>query len=179
LVNAIAHAVLPFLNKPYAIFGYSMGALVAFELSQLLSSEYNLTPLDLFVAARHAPQIPNPKLPIYNLPEAEFIQELRSFDATPDAVLENRELMELFLPIIRADFAVLDTYRYTSDRTLNCPITVFGGLQDQKVSYADLTAWKTQTSNTFSLQMVDGNHFFIHSALEILLKTIAKKLTVR
>jgi len=179
LVSATTNALLPYLNKPFAIFGYSMGALVAFELTRLLSFEYNFTPLHLFVAARHAPQIRGSALPIYNLPETEFIHQLRRFDGISNAVLENQELMQLFLPILRADFAVLDTYSYRSHGTLDFPITVFGGLQDQTVSYANLLPWKEQTSSIFSLQMVSGNHFFIHSAQDILLKTITEKLNVK
>ena len=176
LVNAAAEALLPYLHKPFAIFGYSMGALIGFELTRILRSKYNITPLHLFVAARRAPQIPDPKPPIYDLPDAELIQEIIRLNGTPNAVIENQELMRLFIPILRADFRVLDTYNYTNQSPLTCPITVFGGLQDKEISYDYLTAWQEQTTASFAIRMLDGDHFFIHSSPSLLFKTIAEKL---
>ncbi|MBD2385834.1 thioesterase II family protein [Cylindrospermum sp. FACHB-282] len=178
LVSEIAANLIPFLDKPFAIFGHSMGALISFELTRLLGSKYGLSPLHLFISARRAPQIPSRKPPIYNLPEAEFLEELRLLNGTPKAVLENKELMQLFLPLLRADFAVLDTYVYSHQGTLDCPMTVFGGLQDQEVSYDELLAWKEQAIASFSLQMIEGDHFFIHSAKSVLLQSLEKQLQI-
>lgn len=179
LVSELAQNLLPFLDKPFAIFGHSMGALISFELTHLLRFKYGLTPLHLFISARRAPQILPTKPPIHNLPEAEFLEELRLLNGTPKAVLENAELMQLFLPVLRADFAILETYVYTQKPPLACPITVFGGLQDREVSYGNLEAWREQAIASFSLQMIDGDHFFIHSAQNILLQSIVQQLQVR
>ncbi|AFZ23209.1 putative thioesterase involved in non-ribosomal peptide biosynthesis [Cylindrospermum stagnale PCC 7417] len=177
LVSEIAENMTPFLDKPFAIFGHSMGALISFELTHLLRSQYGLTPLHLFISARRAPQIPRTKRPIHNLPEAEFLEELRCLNGTPKAVLKNEELMQVFLPVLRADFAVLETYVYTQKPTIDCPVSVFGGLQDQEVSYDDLLGWQEQAMGTsFSLQMIEGDHFFIHSAQAVLLQSLGKKL---
>ncbi|MBD6618340.1 thioesterase [Komarekiella sp. 'clone 1'] len=179
LVKAIASELIPYLDKPFAFFGHSMGGLISFELTRLLRSQYNLNPFHLFISARLAPQIPLTKPPLHTLPEPELLEELRNFNGTPEAVLENQALMELFLPILRADFAVVETYVYTQEPPLECPITVFGGLQDQEVSYEALQAWRQQTIAAFSLQMFDGAHFFIHSEQAALLKSIAKELQMR
>ncbi|MBW4564798.1 MAG: thioesterase II family protein [Mojavia pulchra JT2-VF2] len=176
LVDAIASNIHPYLDKPFAFFGHSMGGLVSFELARLLRKNYGILPVHLFVSGRRAPQIPDADPPIHNLPESAFIKELRHLNGTPKAVLENVELMQLFVPILRADFAVLETYVYTPEPPLNCPITVFGGLQDSEVGCDELQAWQEQTKAAFSLNMFPGDHFFLHSAQSLLLEKLAKYL---
>jgi medium-chain acyl-[acyl-carrier-protein] hydrolase len=177
LVRIAAHALLPYLDKPFAFFSHSMGAIISFELARYLRDEEGLKPLHLFVAGRRAPQLPETDVPTYNLPEADFIQELRRLQGTPEEVLENPELMELMLPILRADFELIQTYHYTDEAPLDCPITAFGGEQDEGVSLADLEAWREQTTNTFSLHILPGNHFFLNTARPLLLKTVARELS--
>jgi medium-chain acyl-[acyl-carrier-protein] hydrolase len=176
LVNAIASVISPYLDKPFAFFGHSMGGLVSFELTRLLRQNYGLLPVHLFISGRRAPQLPDSKLPIHNLPEPEFIAELHRLNGTPPAVLENTELMQLFLPILRADFAVLETYIYRLEPLLECPITVFGGLEDTEVDCNQLQAWQEQTKADFNLHMFPGNHFFIHSTQALLLKVLEQHL---
>ncbi|MBD2507082.1 thioesterase [Nostoc muscorum FACHB-395] len=179
LVEAIAPVLLPYLDKPFAFFGHSMGGLVSFELTRLLRSQYNLTPFHLFISARRAPQLPPIKPPLHILSDHDLQNELRSLNGTPKAVLESEELMQIFLPILRADFAVLETYIYTPKQALECPITAFGGLQDQDVSHEDLQAWREQTITAFSLHELNGDHFFIHSHQELLFKLIYQELQMR
>ncbi len=176
LIQALARALLPYLDKPFAFFGHSMGGLVSFELAHLLRKNYDLSPVHLFISGRRAPQVSVSEPPIHHLPEAEFLNELRHLNGTPEAVLENAELMELFLPALRADFAVLETYVYIPKPRLDCPITVLGGLQDFEVSCEDLEAWREQTNTAFSMQMFQGDHFFIHSAQSLLLQFLAREL---
>ncbi|WP_373528341.1 thioesterase II family protein [Nostoc sp.] len=173
LVEAIAQALISYLDKPFAFFGYSMGGLVSFELTRLLRSKYSLAPFHLFISARRAPQIPLTKPLLHVLSDRDLLKELHSLNGTPRAVLENPELMQIFLPILRADFAVLETYIYTQEQPLECPITVFGGLQDKEISHEALQAWREQTIADFSLQMFNDDHFFIHSHQELLLKFIS------
>ncbi|BAT56834.1 putative thioesterase (plasmid) [Nostoc sp. NIES-3756] len=177
LVDAIASNIYPYLDKPFAFFGHSMGGLVSFELARLLRKRYGMVPAHLFISGRRAPQIPDTDSPIHNLPEPAFIEELRHLNGTPPAVLENAELMQLFLPILRSDFAVLETYTYTPEPPLECPITVFGGLQDSKVGCHEMQAWQEQTKADFNLHMFPGNHFFLHSSQSVLLEKLAKCLS--
>ncbi len=179
LVQAIAQALLPHLNKPFAFFGHSMGALISFELARLLRKQNEREPLHLFVSGRRAPQIPSQEPPIHTLPEPAFLDKLRRLNGTPKAVLENVELMQMLLPTLRADFAVIETYVYATESPLNCPITAFGGLQDVEVNFDDLQAWRRQTNASFSLQMLPGDHFFLHSAQAMLLQSLAQQLQAR
>jgi len=172
LIHTLKAALLPSLTKPFAFFGHSMGALISYELAQTLQQDHDLHPRHLFVSGHRAPHIPDPDLPIHALPKAEFLDTLRRYNGTPEAVLQNAELMELLLPTLRADFALIETYRYTPHPPLNCPITAFGGLQDWKTSTDNLEAWREHTRTTFSLQMFPGDHFFIHSAQTSLLKAL-------
>jgi len=153
-----------------------MGALVSFELARLLRKQYGLEPLHLFVSGQQAPQIPNLDPPIHVLSEPVFKEELHRLNGTSKAVLENAELMQLLLPILRADFAVLETYVYTTESPFNFPITAFGGLHDREVSYNELQAWQEQTNAAFLLQMFPGNHFFLHSAQSLLLQFLSQEL---
>lgn len=178
LVSAIATSILPSLDKPFAFFGHSMGGLVSFELARLLRAKYNIQPAYLFISGRHAPQIPSPASPIHDLPEPEFIAQLRRLNGTPQAVLENAELMQILIPILRADFAVLENYTYIDEPPSDCAITLFGGLEDKEVSYNQLEAWRDMTTSSFHLQMFRGDHFFLHSAQHLLLQSIAQKLEV-
>lgn len=177
LVDAIASHIYPYLDKPFAFLGHSMGAWINFELTRLLRRKYGIIPVNLFISARRAPHLPSSEAVIHNLPEADFIEELRHLNGTPSEVLENAELMELFLPILRADFAVLETYIYTPESPLECPIIAFGGLEDARVSFDELQAWQEHTKADFSLHMFPGDHFFINSAQLPLLETLTKYLS--
>jgi len=176
LVSAIAPILLPYLDKPFAFFGHSMGGLLSFELARYLREQYGKIPFGLFVSASRAPQIPSPKPPIHLLPDTEFKQELHRLNGTPASVLQNNELMQILIPILRADFAVLETYVYTQEPPLECPIVAFGGLEDQEVTVEELERWRSQTQSSFKLQMFSGDHFFIHSAQSLLLENLSQHL---
>lgn len=176
LLPTLAEAIHPYLNMPFAFFGHSMGALIAFELARQLGRQYNLSPVHLFVSGRRAPQLPNLKSPIHQLPQAGLIEELRALDGTPQTVLQNPDLMRLVLPIIRADFALCETYVYSSEALLDCPISAFGGWQDKEASPSALAAWRNQTNNCFVLRMFSGNHFFLHAARLPIVSAVSQDL---
>jgi surfactin synthase thioesterase subunit len=159
--------VLPF-DKPFALFGHSMGALVAFELARKLRHRNMPAPLHLFVSARRAPQSTTPARKRHLLPTPQFIQALRELGGTPEAVLKDSSLMELMIPLLRADFALVETYEYKQEATLSCPITVFGGDADRDVPFQELCEWKEQTHNEFRLQIFQGDHFYLlHREAEV------------
>ncbi len=176
LVQALAQALAPLLDKPFAFFGHSLGALVGFELARQLRRQSGVQPIRLFVSAARAPQIPHRNRSIHALPEGEFLVELRRLNGIPGKVLEEAELMQIMLPILRADFAVYETYAYVTEPPLNCPISAFGGLLDQRVSRGDLEAWRNQTNGSFSLRMFPGDHFFWNTTQSLLLKVLSQKL---
>ena len=177
LVNEIAQIIHPYLNKPFAFFGHSMGAIIAFELAHILRTRYALEALQLFVSGHRAPQLPSLEPPTYDLPEPEFLQELERLKGTPYEVLKNPELMELMLPHLREDFELVQTYTY-SHRAPSCvPITAFGGLQDEDVNSDQIEAWREQTTGPFSFRMLPGDHFFLETVRPYLLDLISQDLS--
>jgi surfactin synthase thioesterase subunit len=174
LVEALAQALAPLLGKPFGFFGHSLGALVSFELARRIRRQYGVHPVRLFVSASRAPQVLLRDSPIHALPEREFLAELRRLNGTPSELLDHEELMEIMLPVLRADFAVYETYVYSTDPPLNCPISAFGGVDDRRVNYRDLEAWRTQTNLSFSLRMFPGDHFFLKDPL--LLRVLSQEL---
>lgn len=176
LVNETFEGLRPHMNKPFAFFGHSMGALMSFELARLLRREGLPGPARIFVSARRAPQIPDTDDPTYNLPEPEFIEELRRLNGTPQEVLEHPELLQLMLPILRADFSVCQTYEYSPESPLESSITAYGGVEDVDVGREHLDAWKEQTTSSFNLRMLPGDHFFVHSSQATLLQNLIQEL---
>lgn len=178
LVENITPHLLPYLDKPFAFLGHSLGALVCFEVAHQLRQNYGINPLHLFASAHSAPQIPGLTPPLYQLPEPEFIKEINKLNGTPKEVLQDKELMQLLIPILRADFEILETYTYTAKRALNCPITVFGGLNDPEANETELAAWCQQTNQSFEQYMFPGDHFFIHSAESDIFPIVERSLTL-
>ena len=176
LIASLAQALLPLLDMPYAFFGHSMGGLISFEFTQHLYREGHEGPVHLFVSGRSAPHILDPDPPISHLPEAEFIEELRKLQGTPEEVLQNNELLELLLPLLRADFCLCETYRPTPGKPLPCPITAFGGLQDDEAPRETVLAWKTYTHNTFKTHFFMSGHFFIRTEQSALLQALTPDL---
>jgi len=167
LVQALAEALTPLLDRPFAFFGHSLGSLVSFELARRLRELYGVLPVRLIVSAGPAPQLRRRSTPVHNLPEKEFVAELRRLNGTPIELLNHAELMEIMLPLLRADFAVYETYEYSLAPALDCPITAFGGSEDRRITQADLAAWSAQTNDSFSLRMFPGDHFFVKQPLVI------------
>ena len=177
LVHALAGVLEPELDRPYALFGHSMGALVAFELARTLRARGGPTPSHFFASGHRAPQIACPVETIHELSAEEFLHELnRRYDAVPAAARESAELLELFLPGLRADVAVCDTYAYTPSAPLDCPITAVGGDADAIVPLAQIEAWNEQTSSSFRHERFSGDHFFVKTARDELLQTLASDL---
>lgn len=177
LIQALSLALHSYLDKPFVFFGHSMGGLVSFELARQLRREYDITPQHLFVSGCRAPQIPDPDPPLHQLSNSEFIEELRRYNGTPEAILQNQELMDLLLPCLRADFAVLETYNYQSEPPLTFGITAFSGSEDQQVSQAEMLAWEDQTTADFYLKTLPGDHFFIQSHQSLLLQLLSQEMT--
>lgn len=172
----IAQAIIGYEDLPMVFFGHSMGAIIAFELARYLRKERNVNVVHLFVSGRRAPQIAPDELMTHNLPEPEFLETLRTLNGTPKEVFEHPELLELMIPLLRADFAVCQTYDYAHEPPLDCPITAFGGLNDGDVTRAQLEAWRKQTASSFSLRMLPGDHFFINSAQPLLFELMSQDL---
>jgi medium-chain acyl-[acyl-carrier-protein] hydrolase len=177
LVHELAEAILPELDKPFAFFGHSMGALIAFELTHQLRKLNQPSPAHLIVSGRSAPHLPDTDPQTHDLPEKEFLEELRRLNGTPAEALDHPELMQLMLPILRADFAICETYSYEDRPVLDCPITALGGLDDANVSREELASWRERTSGAFTMRMFPGDHFYLHTSQSPLLETVTALLT--
>jgi medium-chain acyl-[acyl-carrier-protein] hydrolase len=177
LVKAAFAALLPYFDKPFAFFGHSMGASISFELARLLRREGRRLPLHLYLSGRRAPHILDRDPPLYDLPEADLLDKLRQLNGTPKEVLEHPELMQMMLPLLRADFSVAETYVCKPEPALDTPMTVFGGLADEDVEREDLEQWRQHTNAAFRLSMLAGDHFFLNTAQSILLQLLSRELS--
>ena len=176
-VQACAEQLQPHLDLPYAFFGHSMGALIAFETTRNLRRRNAKMPTHLFVSGRRAPQLPDPLPPLAGLPESSFLKALYlRYPAMPDILMRDPELKQIFIPIIKADLEMVETYAYTDDALLEMPVSCYGGLHDQTVTRSDLNAWRFQTQNRFRCEQFDGGHFYFQQNRPLLPHAIGAEL---
>jgi surfactin synthase thioesterase subunit len=162
LVRDAAAALRPFVNQPYGLVGHSVGALVAFELAVSLHQQHARLPDILVLASCRTPHLLDGRDPIHSLPDDEFIRELElRYNGIPQAVRENRELLQLLLPALRADVRLLETYDYKPQPPLSIDMLVLGGIDDTSLKALDLQAWGKHTTGRFSARLVPGGHFFL------------------
>ena len=149
----------PHIKKPYVLFGHSMGSLLAYRLSQRFVRE-NLSPHCLIVSGRAAPCVPLRRNRIHALPQDAFFEEVRRLGGSPEAILQNRELMEYFEPILRADFRAVEMYQHIAESPLPIPVSVILGVHDT-VSQEDVQRWDEHVSDKIQLTMMPGGHFYL------------------
>lgn len=166
LIEAMIEPLLPVLRQaPYAIYGHSMGAWVGYELVRALQQRGAPMPLHLFVAARRAPHLPPRRALLSELPDAAFVDAIQErYQAIPAPILENQELLDLFLPTLRGDFTLLDRYAWAEGAPLSVPITALRGQQDTLVAREDVDAWREHTSGAFEVATIHAGHFFLREA---------------
>jgi medium-chain acyl-[acyl-carrier-protein] hydrolase len=167
LIKNLIEFIPHILNKPYVFFGHSLGSRIAFELMNQLSILNYAIPHHFIASGSKGPHHISTKEPTYNLPHDKFIDELKLLNGTPQAVLENKELMELFLPLLKADFEIADKYYYQGNTRFNCPISVLGGEEDVEISLSDLCSWGIFFKNDADIHILPGNHFFIDNNSEL------------
>ncbi len=177
LTEVLAEALYPYFDKPFAFFGHSMGALISFEVVRSLCNRFSQSPVHLIVSGKSAPHLPSRHQNIYQLTDDELVSESeRLYGALPKIILDDPDLLKFFLPIIRADLTLVETYQYISGGPLECPITVFGGGQDNSVNEDELSAWRNYTVDNFNLKIFQGDHFFIQANRTALVQEIKKAL---
>jgi len=176
LVNELLTAIEPFLDVPFAFFGHSMGAQVAFELTRSLRRANKPQPHHLFVSGRKAPHLPMLRRPIHALPEAEFLAEIRRLNGTPSEAWDHPELISLMSPILRADVKLVETWHFENEAPLEIQITALGGTNDDGVPHAQLEAWQQHSIRKVDVHMFAGDHFFINGAQSEVLNLLSAKL---
>jgi medium-chain acyl-[acyl-carrier-protein] hydrolase len=176
LVERLASELRDVVHPPYALFGHSMGALVAWRLAVHFAAQGMPGPERLYVSAQRAPQLPGRRRPLHALPDAELLRGIRKLGGTPPEVLEQPELVRLLLPALRADFAIAEGFVDGSAPALHCPIVAFGGRDDPEVTRKELLAWCERTRGPFRLVVLAGDHFAPRRDPRPLLTELASEL---
>lgn len=176
LVEAVAGALHPHLDKSFAFAGHSMGAMIGFELARHLRRHDLPAPVALFVSGARAPQFRRDHSPPPEPTEEEFLDELRHLEGAPRQLLENEELLRFILPAIRADSALCRVYAYQPELPLDCPIHAYAGADDPRLPREVIEAWREQTTSSFKLRTLPGGHFFPHTAEAEFLKALGEDL---
>ncbi|SHN76706.1 thioesterase II family protein [Chitinophaga sp. CF418] len=160
LCNDLFNQLTGKLQEPYAIYGHSMGGLLTYLLTKKIREEQLPLPVHLFISGSRAPSMRRDMPDYHKLPRPQFIEKLRSLGGTTDEILNSSEILELYEPILRADFEAVETYEYEPCEPFNIPVTVFNGLSD-RISREQAEAWQRETTLPIVLREFPGDHFFI------------------
>ncbi|MDK0524567.1 alpha/beta fold hydrolase [Streptomyces sp. ML-6] len=174
LADRIAEALGPWADRPYALFGHSMGAVVGFEVARRMEAAGN-GPVELFVSGRSAPSLDRADA-WYPDTDEEVVAEIRKLDGTGGALLDDEETLRMILPALRADYRAVRGYRYRPGPALDCPVTAFTGDRDPKASIENVQAWVNHTRSGFGLRVLPGGHFFLVDEQEEVLRTVRERL---
>jgi medium-chain acyl-[acyl-carrier-protein] hydrolase len=183
LVSALVPEITPYLDRPFATFGHSMGSLVSYDLVRELRARGLPQPLYFFASGRKAPGIAKPGSHFHELPDELFLRAISMrYLGVPEAIRKDKKLMEIFVPILKADIEVIETYEYTPQTPFNFPVSAFGGKQDVELGEEGLSGWSAITNDTFKKQMFEGDHFYLfgnEASRASLLQSIAEDLAER
>jgi medium-chain acyl-[acyl-carrier-protein] hydrolase len=175
IVPVLSAELFANIDRPFVFFGHSLGAILSFEVARWLRRRRGVRPQRLLVSGRRAPHLPQCKR-LSCATNEDLVEKLRELKGTPLEILGDNELLEIVAPRIRADFQLADDYRYTPEPPLACPITAFGGADDEESQVERLEAWSVHTTGTFSSHLFPGDHFFLHAHERELLALINDEL---
>jgi surfactin synthase thioesterase subunit len=176
IADKAANEIGSHIPGPIALFGHSMGAVIAHETARLLAA-HGREPQHVFVSGRRAPHLADRDSPLHHLDDADFVDAIgRRYAAIPAAVLEDKDLFALLLPTLRADIAALETHPLREGVTLSCNLTAYGGVEDARVLPAELDAWRETTTGTFRARMFPGGHFYMVAERAALIADVSSTL---
>jgi medium-chain acyl-[acyl-carrier-protein] hydrolase len=177
IVGSIVKEVTPYLDKPYATFGHSLGTILGYEVVKELANRRLPMPQHMVMSARGAPHaVQNQNQRRYLLPDDQFIEELRKLEGSPPELLQNRELMQLLLPSLRADFYLAESYASTDRWRVPCSMSVYGGTADFAVTRRDLEEWQAYSADMIKLRIFPGGHFFINSCRDLFAQVLIQDI---
>ena len=174
LIEAMGPSVAATLDRPYILFGHSLGSLLAFEFARWLRRRPRLRqPESLWVASRPAPHDPPTYTPVHDLPNDKLLDVLRLYGGTPELVLRDADIMRFMGPMIRADLEMNRLYDYFEEPPLPIDIVAMCGRRDPVVSPQEMEEWRHQTSGRFETHLFDGDHFFLRERAGEILRMMA------
>ncbi|MFB7668627.1 thioesterase II family protein [Kitasatospora sp. NPDC056138] len=177
LIEPLVAALRPYADRPFAVFGHSMGAAVAYEVARRFCTEPADGPLRrLLVSGRRAPHLAARRRPIAHAPQEEFLAAVRRLGGTPEEVLDQPDLVRLFLPGMRADFELNETYAPADGPRLSCPVSAFTGDRDPEVTPEEMGRWRETTDVAFRLRVFTGGHFYLSGPRAELVREIRSDL---
>ena len=177
-VAALQSAVGQEAIGPFAVLGYSLGALIGFEWIRLLRKQQKTLPIHFFVLSRAGPQTKSPYHEIYKLSDDQFLKEMqKNYGGVPEVIFQDEDLRNLFLPVMRADMEMFETYKYREEPPLEIPITAIRGTEDIGLLSANFDAWSSMTSSQFHKVEFKAGHFFVQNHFAEVLNLIRTTLT--
>ncbi|NOJ96169.1 thioesterase [Corallococcus sp. CA049B] len=176
LMDVLMPALTPLMDRPFALFGYSMGARIGLEVARTLKRQGGPKPLG-FIAAAAPPPSHNDREPIHTLDDPGFIAKLREYDGTPEEVLQHKELLELILPTLRADFALAWSENGKDTAPLDIPLSVYAGKGDKHVGLDTMEHWREESTADVRIRHFEGGHFFIRTHGPPVLAAVREDLT--
>ena len=176
LISVLIPRMLAYIDRPFAVFGHSLGGLVGFETARGLRQQYGLEPAQLFVSACFPPGAKASRAFPRLLDESQLLDQLRHLNGIDEELWKDEDYMDSITPLLKSDLAVYESYRYRAEAPLGCAITAYGGTKDDAVLLESVQEWKRETRVGFSSQMFEGGHFFISSCRQIFLRSLSRDL---
>ncbi|MBJ8054124.1 thioesterase [Bacillus cereus] len=176
-VNDVYNSIVKQLdNSPYILYGHSMGSLIAYELARKIQDSNNVLPEFLVLSGRNHPnsKIKNIR---HNLPDEQFKNEVIAMGGTSSKVFQSEELLEMFLPILRADFKIVETYIHDYNmKACDVDFLILNGKDDEFTTYEEVKKWVQYTNKMCTFHSFEGQHFFLHETIEEIVSIITRKL---
>jgi medium-chain acyl-[acyl-carrier-protein] hydrolase len=179
MVGDLADVITPWLDRPYAFFGHSMGTVVAYETIRALGRRFAPEPLALFASGRTAPHAPRLHPPLHLQDDATFADTIRHFNGTPAAILNNAEFLKLLIPLLRADITLHETYEYEAGPPLTGSLWALSGDSDPEVTPEELQQWGRHTTGPFEHRIFPGDHFYLQPQRQAVIESIVRGMRIQ
>ncbi|WP_439542279.1 thioesterase II family protein [Hyphomicrobium sp.] len=178
IADCLAREILRLTDRPYAFFGHSMGALIAFETARNLRRLGAPAPRALLLSGRRAPAVPEQDTPIHTLSDADFVDAMCArYNGIPQIILEQPDMMRMLLPIMRADIEAIETYTYRHEPPLAAPFFIYGGRDDPQMTPDNIAGWLPLTEQPHAPKLFSGGHFYLQDERDALIGALAADLS--